>query len=359
MIELPTNLADIESLVRNQVPESIHLDYKASAALDSKKSDEIAKDVSAFANSDGGLLIYGVEEDKALHIPLQIDNGVDPKWNRERLEQIITSNISPRIEGIEIRQFSLPNKNCVFCVLVKKSFRGPHQASSNRYYKRYNFTSCPMEHYEVDDVRARAQTVPPSVVLDMKAPSETHLPFVLRNVGNLPARNLKFKLPNDVKWPGGVPPSQFIRGITFLAPGKVFEIYSHGPHKVFDWKETGVGLQFDIEVSYNLGFSDQRIVDVFHFDSADYRNTALFTTGSEKMDWHASEISRRLGDLVGVIERALHQRERVLGPSAQAVTLRAYSPMVGSITGFDSPARLRAIGRQIGRAEGLPCDSPG
>jgi hypothetical protein len=52
MIALPANLAEIESLVRNQVPESIHLDYKASPALDPKKRDEIAKDISAFANSD-------------------------------------------------------------------------------------------------------------------------------------------------------------------------------------------------------------------------------------------------------------------------------------------------------------------
>src|SRR5687767_15188252 len=98
MIALPTNLADIESLVRNQLPESIHLDYKASPALDPKKRDEIAKDVSAFANSGGGLLVYGVEEDKNSHLPVRIDVGVDPKWNREWLEQIITSNISPRID---------------------------------------------------------------------------------------------------------------------------------------------------------------------------------------------------------------------------------------------------------------------
>ncbi len=86
MIALPANFAEIESFVRNQVPESIHLDYKASPALAPKNGSEIAKDVSAFANSDGGLLIYGVEEDKGSHLPVRIDAGVDPKWNREWLE---------------------------------------------------------------------------------------------------------------------------------------------------------------------------------------------------------------------------------------------------------------------------------
>lgn len=303
MIALPASLADIESLVRNQVPESIHLDYKANPALDPKKRDEIAKDVSAFANSDGGLLVYGVEEDKVSHLPLQIDAGVDPKWNREWLEQVITSNISPRIEGIAITQFSLPTGRQVVCVCVPKSFRGPHQAPDQRYYKRFNFSSFPMEHYEVDDVRARAQTIPPLVVLDLKPPSENFLPFVLRNVGNLPALNLKFSWSKDMKWPGGSPPAQFVRGITFLAPGKVFEIFNHGRNKIFDWKDTGEVFKFDIEVSYQPGASQERIVDVFHFDIADYRSTALFTTDAEKMERHAADISRQLGNLVRVLEQ--------------------------------------------------------
>src|ERR1700733_14819556 len=103
-ISIPTTLEEVESLIRNQVPENIHLDYKASPALAPGNHCEIAKDVSAFANSDGGLIIYGVEEDKIRHLPVRIDDGVEPKWNHERLEQIIASNVSPRIEGIGIAQ---------------------------------------------------------------------------------------------------------------------------------------------------------------------------------------------------------------------------------------------------------------
>ena len=302
MIALPANLADIESLIRNQVPESIHLDYKASPALEPKKSVEIAKDVSAFTNSDGGLLIYGVEEDKISHLPMRIDAGVDPKWNREWLEQVITSHVNPRIDGIEIQQFALANGNSVVCVQIPKSFRGPHQASDNKYYKRFNFASFPMEHYEVDDVRARAQTIPPLVVLDMNVPSESHLPFVLRNVGNIPARDLKFKWSEKMKWPSGSPPAQFVHGITFLAPGKVFVIFCHGHNKVFDWKATGESFQFDIEVSYKLGASEQRVADVFHFDVADYHSTSLFTT-DEKMERNTLEIAQELANLVRAIEK--------------------------------------------------------
>ena len=50
---------DINNLIESAAEESIHLDFKASGSLanqnESKK--EIAKDVSAFANSDGGIII--------------------------------------------------------------------------------------------------------------------------------------------------------------------------------------------------------------------------------------------------------------------------------------------------------------
>ncbi|WP_417558787.1 helix-turn-helix domain-containing protein [Mesoflavibacter zeaxanthinifaciens] len=74
------NIEYLNSLIENKVEENLNLDYKAAGALDKQnnKTSEISKDVSALANSDGGILIYGIIEDKVnKHLPEKID--VDTK----------------------------------------------------------------------------------------------------------------------------------------------------------------------------------------------------------------------------------------------------------------------------------------
>ena len=51
MLDIPQKLEDVEKLIASQTQESLHLDYKDSRAIDHSKRFEIAKDVSAFANS--------------------------------------------------------------------------------------------------------------------------------------------------------------------------------------------------------------------------------------------------------------------------------------------------------------------
>jgi len=49
------DLKKVKSFIENKIEENLNLDYKASGSLqrNDKKTNEISKDVSAFANSDG------------------------------------------------------------------------------------------------------------------------------------------------------------------------------------------------------------------------------------------------------------------------------------------------------------------
>ena len=133
------------------------LDYKASPSLtkDNKARDELCKDVSAFANSAGGQIIYGIEERDRK--PVKVDQGSDV--TREWIEQVIDSNVQPRIEGLLITPVPVGNGRHAYVLTIPQaSGRAPHQAPDHKYYKRQNFQSVPMEDYEIRDAFRRATT---------------------------------------------------------------------------------------------------------------------------------------------------------------------------------------------------------
>lgn len=159
------NLEKLEDLIISGIEENLKLDYKAADSLgksDGKKK-EISKDVSAFANSAGGTIIYGVSEfndSSKKHLPEKINAINRLEFSKEWLEQIINSNISPKISGIEIFPITIGNDSdnkVVYIVEIPQS-NTAHQAKDKRYYKRYNFESVAMEDYEVKDIINRTNT---------------------------------------------------------------------------------------------------------------------------------------------------------------------------------------------------------
>lgn len=161
--------AKIQNFIRSEIEESLTLEYKAGEALDRNetKKKEITKDVSAMANSAGGLIIYGISEysrEDKRHLPEKIAPVDRTKFPREWVEQIIQA-IRPRIDGILIHSINLSSgENDVVYVVEIPQSNTAHQASDHRYYKRFNFQAVPMEDYEIRDVMFREQT--PNIILN-------------------------------------------------------------------------------------------------------------------------------------------------------------------------------------------------
>src|SRR3569832_218774 len=156
MLKLETK-DDLLRLIRDEIPESLTLDYKASPALgkDSKSREELCKDVSAMANSAGGQIIYGIEEND--HKPMRVDDG-NSAVTREWIEQVIDSNVQPRILGLIIRPVQLASGFGYVLTIPQSTSRGAHQAPDKKYYKRQNFQSTAMDDYEIRDIMRRTST---------------------------------------------------------------------------------------------------------------------------------------------------------------------------------------------------------
>lgn len=150
--KLEYSLQDLNDFVELEAEENRHLDYKDGAALTSDNIIEITKDVSSFANSDGGIIIYGVGEDKNTHKPSYYAPITDAKYSKEWLEQKINL-IQPKIKGLIIYPIRLNNEatKSIYIVKIPRSDDAPHMADDKRYYKRGNFSSEIMHSDEVRD----------------------------------------------------------------------------------------------------------------------------------------------------------------------------------------------------------------
>lgn len=186
----------LESLIKNKVEESLNLDYKSAKSLDNTQSCsvEISKDVSALANSDGGIIVYGISEDaEKRHFPRGIDPIDRMQFSKERLEQIINSNIRPRIDRLNIYPITISDLMVVYVVEVDKS-ETAHQAADKRYYKRYNFQSVSMEDYEIRDIMNRQRHPKLELTFRLDLREFPTLMVYVNNIGVVLAKYVKVKI---------------------------------------------------------------------------------------------------------------------------------------------------------------------
>jgi hypothetical protein len=153
----------LDSLIVNKIRESLHLDYKDKLDLEftEKNKVKISINVSAFANSDGGRIIYGMSEDNGFPTGYSgiRESGKIGEW----LNQVILDKIQPRIEGVRVLPITINNEETAFLVDIPSSYTA-HQASDRKYYRRTEFNCEPMYDYEVKQTINRGKE--PILILD-------------------------------------------------------------------------------------------------------------------------------------------------------------------------------------------------
>lgn len=150
---------DIKQLISLKVEESIHLDFKQTDSLgkNDKRKSELTKDVSAFANSAGGFIVYGLIEKNHVADSFSFIDGNE--ITKEWIEQVIQTGIQRKIEGLKITPVRFDNdiEKSIYVIRIPESSLAPHMTSDKRFYKRYNFESVQMEEYEIRNLYNRKE----------------------------------------------------------------------------------------------------------------------------------------------------------------------------------------------------------
>jgi hypothetical protein len=110
---------DVITFCNEQIKESINLDYKKDFPKDLEKT------ISAFANTAGGLIIIGVDEDNANKPKLPVEGLEHKKGLSERVTNIIVSNIYPPVFP-EIHVCDPVNGKTFVVIRVPQSDMTPH-----------------------------------------------------------------------------------------------------------------------------------------------------------------------------------------------------------------------------------------
>lgn len=155
------SIEDLQSLIDNEIEESTELEYKSSFAIENKKwKEELAKDVSAMANANGGTIVYGIRQ-KEGGIGHAIASDLLPipftEMSKDKLSQLLSSNIQPVIDNVEITVIPKDKDSGFFIVDVPQSNTAHQNRLTHLYYKRRNATIEMMEDYEIRDVMNRSK----------------------------------------------------------------------------------------------------------------------------------------------------------------------------------------------------------
>jgi len=149
---------DLNMLKENGVMECKTLDYKEGEPLSENPCDEekkeFYKDISSFANAEGGDIIYGISSDKGL--PTDIEGFPCSNFDdlKLKLSSMIRTGIEPVITPLpEFWRIKLQNEKIVLIIRIQQSINAPHRVSfkgHNKFYIRVNNNK---DEMSMEDIR--------------------------------------------------------------------------------------------------------------------------------------------------------------------------------------------------------------
>ena len=183
--------------------ESSTLDFKQAAPLTQgqDRCNEFAKDISAFANANGGNLVYGIEEIDAHACRLVPIPGETFDALTRRLNQVLANPVEPRVAGVRFKEVALAGGGFALVVRVPRSFDGPHRYTvtpeHQRFMTRTDTGAIDMDYTQLRDAFGRTATLIEKARAFRTGPALVGLtgiecgrhPFLTPNTGGVPYGN--------------------------------------------------------------------------------------------------------------------------------------------------------------------------
>jgi hypothetical protein len=165
---IPKKLEDIDEndlilLKENKNPEGKTIEYKRDLTLSrDKEKREFLADVSSFANSSGGDLIFGIVEEGGVPVEIKGLDIDDIDSEILRMSNMIRDGIDPRIPSVNIQSVRLSDDKIVFVIRIGKSWISPHRVTFNghdKFYTRSSGGKYPMDVSELRNAFLISETI--------------------------------------------------------------------------------------------------------------------------------------------------------------------------------------------------------
>lgn len=144
---------DLDRLVTDEIREGKILDFKQALPSDQAEAKkEFLADVSSFANTVGGHLIFGVEEAEGAAKKITGVTVEDADALTLRIESSVRDGIEPRLPLVRTQAVKLENGRTVVVLEIGRSWQAPHMVTfkgTSRFYARNSAGKYQLDVHEI------------------------------------------------------------------------------------------------------------------------------------------------------------------------------------------------------------------